>query len=79
MALTYTYDGESVFGNFRVTHGTFEQEQNDVGGDIKTGLAVVLFFTATGAQSQSISGGTVSIVNDSCTADMAGHWLAFGY
>jgi phage-related minor tail protein len=79
MALTSTYDGESVFGNFRVTHGTFTQEQNDVGGDIDTGLSTVLFFTATGAQSQTTVGGTVSIVNDSLIADMSGHWLAFGY
>lgn len=81
MALVSTRTGESVFGNLRAAFGTFTQAQNDVGGDIDTGLSTVLYFEATGSTHQTITNGLATIANDAVqnAAGMEGHWMALGY
>jgi hypothetical protein len=78
---------ETVFGNMRVRMGTFTQESNTTGGDIKTGLNTVASIlvqpkgsavTANSAvvnETLPLAGGDVTIVTD---ADVDGTWIAYG-
>lgn len=87
MAFSYTKDDDTVFGNKRVTMGTFTNAGGDTGGDVYTGLQRIekFFMTHTGsavAADSPVANETfpcsdpVTIV----TTDGAdGQWMAIGY
>jgi hypothetical protein len=84
MAITIVKSGETVFGNKRVTFGTYLISGGATTGDITTGLHNCEFCSVQAGQStvvadaptiSAISGGTVSII---ATQDTGGYWWAFG-
>ena len=88
MTFSYTVKGRTVYGNKRVSYGTFTNAGGDTGGDIVTGLSYVEFFDIqhTGSavvddapvvnETIPLSSGTVTIV----TTDGAdGIWQAEGH
>ena len=79
MAFSASQTVDTVFGNKRVTLGTYTQASGDTGGDVTTGLSVVEYFDATGATKISDTSGTVTIVTADTAADQTGFWLAIGY
>ena len=86
MAFSATKTGESVFGNKRVTYGTWDGG-GDTGGDINTGLRIVDFMTLTAAgalivadaptinETFPVAGDAVTII---VTSDTDGYWIAYG-
>ncbi len=86
MAFSATKTGESVFGNFRVTYGTWDGG-GDTGGDINTGLRLVNFMQLTPKGSSivadaptinetfPVAGTAVTII---VTSDTDGYWIAYG-
>lgn len=86
MAFSATKKGETVFGDKRVTFGTWTGG-GTTGGDINTGLHHVesMMLTAAGAaivadaptinEMFPCSGSAVTII---CTSDTNGYWMAFG-
>lgn len=79
MSFVSTRMGENVIGNLRHTYGQYTQTDNDIGGDIDTGLSDVKTFFATAALKQSISGGVATILTPNPEEDVVGHWEAKGY
>jgi len=84
MAISIVKSGETVFGNKRVTWGTYDVSGTATTGDITTGLHNCECCMLTAGQAtivadaptiSAISGGTVSII---VTQDTNGYWLAFG-
>ena len=85
MAFASTVSGSTVFGNLRVTYGTWTTDTTT--GDIDTGLTKVLNMQITGAGSAVVadaptinetlpcSGSAVTII---CTSATVGYWIAFG-
>jgi len=79
--------GRSVFGNKRVTWGTFTPSGGSTGGDINTGLrrceSILLQYGGAAAitdaavvnETLPCSGAAVTIVT---VADKAGTWIAIG-
>lgn len=88
MAFASAISGSTVFGNKRVTWGTFTNAGGDTGGNIDTGLGTCEFIalqsggTAVIAtapvvnETLPIAGSAVTIVT---AADEDGQWWAFGY
>ena len=86
MAFSATKTGESVFGNKRVTYGTWDGG-GDTGGNINTGLRIVDFMTLTAAgalivadaptinETFPVAGDAVTII---VTSDTDGYWIAYG-
>ena len=86
MAFSATKTGESVFGNKRVTYGTWDGG-GDTGGNINTGLRIVDFMTLTAAgalivadaptinETFPVAGTAVTII---VTSDTDGYWIAYG-
>jgi hypothetical protein len=86
MAFSATKTGESVFGNFRVTYGTWTGG-GDAGGNIDTGLRLVNFMSLTAAgalivadaptinETFPVAGTAVTII---ITNNTDGYWLAYG-
>lgn len=79
MAFAASKSGESVFGNKRVTYGTFTQGDGDTGGAVDTGLSTVDFFQASYMTDASNDDGTVTITTADPGDDQSGFWFAFGY
>lgn len=79
MAFSSSQTADTVFGNKRVTIGTYTQESGDTGGAIATGLSTIEYFDATGATKVSNSSGTVTITTADPTEDQTGYWMAVGY
>ena len=87
MAFSATKVGETVFGNLRVTYGTWDGGST-TGGNINTGLhqVVSMQLTANGssivADAPTINetfpcdGSAVTII---VTNDTNGYWIAYGY
>jgi hypothetical protein len=87
MAFSATKKGESVFGNLRMTHGTYDGG-GETGGNINTGLhqCVAMQLTAGGAgivadaptinETFPCDGSAVTIIT---TSDKDGFWMAYGY
>lgn len=87
MAMTSAKTSESVFGNLRMTYGTWTAG-GDTGGDINTGLhqCVAMYLTARGssivADAPTINetfpcdGSAITIIT---TSNTSGYWIAFGY
>jgi hypothetical protein len=85
MAFASTITLKTVFGNKRVTAGTFG---GSAGGNINTGLRICeqLFMTHKGSAVQAnaptvdeslpVAGSAVTVVHDSAAV---GYWLAIGY
>jgi len=69
----------SVFGEKRVTYGTFAQASGDTGGDIVTGISKVDYFECTWGKTFSVSGGTVTVTTADPVATVACYWMAIGY
>lgn len=69
----------SVFGDKRVTWGTFTQGNTDTGGDIATGLTNIDYFECTWGKSFAVSGGTVTVTTADPGGDVACYWFAIGY
>jgi len=69
----------SIFGDKRVTYGTFAQVSGDTGGDIDTGLAHVDYFECSWGKTFSVSGGTVTVTTADPVATVACYWMAIGY
>lgn len=88
MAFSASKTDETVFGNKRVTMGTFTNTGGSTGGDINTGLHVCekIFLqcggSAVSADAPAINetlpcaGSSVTCVT---TADVDGWWMAIGY
>ena len=91
MAFAYTVDATTVEGKYRKVSGRFTNGAGDTGGDIKTGLAVVVEMRihetgAAVAADRTVSnetftadghvGGDITIVT---TAGVDGNWEAIGY
>ena len=86
MAFSATKTGETVFGDKRVTFGTWTGG-GDTGGNIDTGLHHVdhMQLTAAGAaivadaptinETFPIAGSAITII---CTSNKDGYWMAFG-
>ena len=86
MALLSSIKGQTVFGDKRVTYGTFTGNST-TGGDIDTGLHSVhaMAITAKGSsivadaptinETFPCSGAAVTII---CTNNTDGYWIAFG-
>jgi len=68
----------TVFGNRRVTYGTYTQGNTDTGGNIATGLNAVDYFACTWGKTFSVSGGTVTVGTADPTGDVACYWMAIG-
>lgn len=87
MAFSASKTGEHVFGDLRVTRGTWTGG-GDTGGNINTGLHQVVAMQLTAAGSSIVAdtptinetfpvdGSAVTII---CTSNTDGYWLAFGY
>lgn len=87
MAFTSAVSGSTVFGNKRVTFGTYTNTGGSTGGDINAGMVTVqsMYLTAGGAavvadaptlnETLPIAGSAVTII---ATADTTGFWLAIG-
>ena len=82
MAFASTRTGTSVFGNKRVSYGTFTNGATDTGGAITTGLSVIDMAKAivtshiASAQPQfTISGGTLTLGTEN---DADGRWEVWG-
>lgn len=87
MAFSATKVGETVFGNLRVTYGTYTGGSS-TGGDINTGLhqCVHMQLTAGGSsivadaptvnETFPVAGSAVTII---VTNNTDGFWMAFGY
>lgn len=85
MAFASTVSGSTVFGNLRVTYGTWTTDTTT--GDINTGIGTVLNMQITGAGSSVVAdaptinetfpcvGSAVTII---CTTSTVGYWIAFG-
>lgn len=86
MAFSAAKVGETVFGNLRVTYGTFTGG-SETGGNINTGLhqCVAMQLTARGSgivadaptinESFPVAGSAVTII---CTNNTDGFWMAYG-
>jgi hypothetical protein len=86
MAFASTKDYEGVFGDLRVTSGTWTTDTT--GGDINAGLHKCLFISLTPASSPSpteqcavnetlpCDGSAITIV---VTSGVDGNWIAYGY
>lgn len=79
MSFVSTRLGENVSGNLRHTYGQYTQGNNDIGGDIDTGLSDIKTFFATAVLKQSVVGGVVTITTPNPEEDVIGHWEAKGY
>lgn len=88
MAFASAISGRTVFGNKRVTWGTYTNGGGETGGDVNTGLHVCEFMKLQPKGSAIII--TASVVDETfpvagkavtiVTADGEdGYWLAFGY
>lgn len=87
MALTYTKDGYSVFGDKRVTWGTYTDDA--AGGDINTGLkrVDVMFIQPTGSAvetnapsiNETLPGADGSAITIVCDNPSTGVWFAIGW
>jgi len=82
MAFAYAVKKDTVFGDMKITIGTYTNGGSDTGGDIETGLNEVFYFNTDCETSQAatvnlvaISGGTVTITT---VADEDGKWIAIG-
>lgn len=87
MAFSATKSGETVFGNMRVTYGTWDGG-GETGGNINTGLHQCVHMQLTAAGSSIVAdaptidedfpvdGSAVTII---VTSDTDGYWMAFGY
>jgi len=87
MSFASVIQGETIYGNERVTYGTF-QDTSSTGGDINTGLhqCVDIQLTAAGgsivADAPTVNktlpcdGSAVTII---CTTSTGGRWKAYGY
>lgn len=87
MAFSATKVGETVFGNFRVTYGTWDGG-SETGGNINTGLHKCAFMLLTAGGSSIVAdaptvnetlpcdGSAVTII---VTSDTDGFWMAFGW
>ena len=85
MAFASTVSGQTVFGDLRVTYGTWTTDTTT--GDINTGLGTVLSMQITGAGSSvvadaptinetlPVAGSAVTII---CTSGTVGYWTAYG-
>jgi hypothetical protein len=86
MAFTYTKDEETVWGNKRVTMGTFTSAGGSTGGDVYTGLHRVHKFFMSGTGSSVSADFPVSNETFPCadpvtivtTANAVGQWMAIG-
>ncbi len=89
MAFTSTKTGETVWGDKRVTWGTYTNSVGSgTGGNIDTGLVmcemltIIPSYSAVAANAPvvnetfPVAGSAVTIVTD---AVMNGYWLAFGW
>jgi hypothetical protein len=88
MAWTATKEGDSVFGNLRVTHGTYLSTGATTTGNLNTGLhqVVAMQLTASGAgivagaptinATFPADGTAVPII---VTAATGGKWVAYGF
>jgi hypothetical protein len=86
MAFTSVVSGQTVFGNLRVTYGTFDGSGVTT-GDIDTGLGTV-FTMAVNAGGSSVVADSVTInetfplagsaITIIFTSGKAGTWIAFG-
>ena len=88
MAWTSTKEGDSVFGNLRVTHGTYLATGATTGGDINTGLHQVVTMQLTASLSSIVAdtptinetfpcdGTAVTVI---VTALSGGKWIAYGF
>ncbi len=88
MAFASVMSGETVFGNLRVTHGTYLASAAGTGGDINTGMhqVVTMMLVASGSgivagaptinETFPCDGTAVTII---CTANTGGKWVAYGY
>jgi hypothetical protein len=86
MAFSASKTAESVFGNFRVTYGTWTGG-GDTGGNINTGLRLVNFMQLTAKGSSIVAdaptinetfpvdGSAVTII---VTSNTDGYWIAYG-
>ncbi len=87
MTFSSTIKERANFGGYRVTSGTFTNDDGSTGGNIATELRTVriFFLTATGAtvdpatpalnETLPCDGNAVTIVT---TANRGGNWTAFG-
>jgi len=85
MAFASTVSGSTVFGDLRVTYGTWTTDTTT--GDIDTGLTKVLAMSITAAGSSvvadaptinetlPVAGSAVTII---CTSATVGYWVAYG-
>ena len=85
MALVSSITGQTVFGNKKITYGTFTSDTTT--GDITTGLSGVdtMMITAKGSsvvadaptinETFPLAGGDVTVI---CTSSTVGFWLAVG-
>jgi len=86
MAFSAAKTGETVFGDKRVTFGTWDGG-GETGGNINTGLHHVEMMMLTAAGSAIVAdaptinetfpcdGSAITII---CTSDKDGYWMAFG-
>ena len=87
MSFSATKVGETVFGNLRVTYGTWDGG-SETGGNINTGLHQVVSMQLTAKGSSIVAdaptinetfpcdGSAVTIIVTNYTD---GYWMAFGY
>lgn len=87
MAFSATKVGETVFGNLRVTYGTWDGG-SETGGNINTGLHQVVHMQLTAGGSSIVAdaptinetlphdGSAITII---VTSDTNGFWMAFGF
>ena len=87
MAFTSTVSGSTVFGDKRVTFGTYAASGGATGGDINAGMTTVLSMDVTASGSAvvadaptinetfPVAGSAVTVI---VTADTTGYWFAFG-
>ena len=85
MALASSVTGSTVFGDLRVTYGTFTNDTT--GGDISTGLTSVFAMSVTAKGSSIVAdappinetvplaGGDVTVIT---TTSTTGYWVAYG-
>jgi hypothetical protein len=84
MAITIVKIGETVFGNKRVTYGTYLVSGTATTGDINTGLHHCEYCSLQAGQATivadapTISGKVGGIVSIIVTQDTNGYWFAFG-
>lgn len=90
MAFTSTITEESVFGNKRITWGTWDNGGGVTSGNIDTGLQICEFITLqpkgtgairveTGVDETLPCDGSAVTINLGASQDVDGYWWAFGY